>query len=1013
MTRRRPIPLLLAGAVSVGGLAVGAGVTAAPAASAVPATAHVTVVIEKVSALDELDGGGEADFYPEVYIGGQSSGGPHLEITDRNNIQPNWTFSADVPFTSAVSTAAVRIEIYDADGFLRFERDHADVTTGDADRNLDLSVRLLQCARLVPGQGLAGDKPGSCDQSLGTDGEASDRARLQFRVTTTIPDSDGDGLYDTWEANGYDATGSGVTVDLPAMGARVDHKDLFVELDAVGDARLSRADIEAVKRAFAAAPLDAGTLAHELPGGIAARPNPDGTRGITLHVDTGAIVDPTASEGAAVGTCGNGIDDDGDRRTDAADRDCVGFGDYLEASAEDPGPANCTDGADNDGDGRADVDDPDCLLGDNLGGGGLVTVREGPSCNLDDAFYATKADSFSSGRADIFRYGLLLPLDASCASAGGWGELGGNDFMVFNTDAGSLMHELGHNLNLNHGGFEARNCKPNYVSVMNYDLQAGVQRVGGGAIVDYAPPRRALDGSSRGAVPGRLDEAALDEDAVLDTTDDRNRFVFTDSNGNKRSPALNSNPNYNADTDPPHESGLQVNIDTANRSGIPADCGNMANDSKLDAQNDWQRISLPFSQFGDAADGPVNPVTDPNLTTAQLRALDDEYNAADLHLSKTGPATAVAGRSVTYQVSVRNDGPATALPMLTDTVPPGATVPVLPSDCTRPAPDQVRCVLAPLREGGQTTVALTMAFSADLVHNAGAPVTLTNTASVAAARGRDPDPADNTASARTRVFAEADLSVAAQLLDRPTELIIGEPTTVRIASTTANAGPSTPMDVRLTTTAAAQPGADAQPASQSALLSAVATGGPRAATTSVTLSCAAPGEHRFDLVTDVSPDRPDDTDPELSNNRAALRLDLDCVVPVALNLKPAQSPNSVNRNSSSDVPAAVLTTTAGEYGLPLAFDAASIEATAVRFGQRAAVDAGRGGPETHQQLHLERSYEPDDRTRDGDLDGVLHFNPTRAELASDTRQACVKGKFRGPAGQLWTFLGCDSIRIVK
>src|SRR5262249_8826356 len=39
--------------------------------------------------------------------------------------------------------------------------------------------------------------------------------------------------------------------------------------------------------------------------------------------------------------------------------------------------------------------------------------------------------------------------------------------------AGTLMHELGHNLNLQHGGqFRIPNCMPNYPSVMNYMYQA-------------------------------------------------------------------------------------------------------------------------------------------------------------------------------------------------------------------------------------------------------------------------------------------------------------------------------------------------------------------------------------------------------------------------------------------------------------------------------------------------------------------------------------------------------------
>lgn len=40
--------------------------------------------------------------------------------------------------------------------------------------------------------------------------------------------------------------------------------------------------------------------------------------------------------------------------------------------------------------------------------------------------------------------------------------------------AGTFMHELGHNLNLQHGGDDGINCKPNYLSVMSYTRQYSV-----------------------------------------------------------------------------------------------------------------------------------------------------------------------------------------------------------------------------------------------------------------------------------------------------------------------------------------------------------------------------------------------------------------------------------------------------------------------------------------------------------------------------------------------------------
>jgi hypothetical protein len=40
--------------------------------------------------------------------------------------------------------------------------------------------------------------------------------------------------------------------------------------------------------------------------------------------------------------------------------------------------------------------------------------------------------------------------------------------LLANYQAATMMHELGHNLGLRHGGSDSRNLKPNYVSVMNY-----------------------------------------------------------------------------------------------------------------------------------------------------------------------------------------------------------------------------------------------------------------------------------------------------------------------------------------------------------------------------------------------------------------------------------------------------------------------------------------------------------------------------------------------------------------
>ncbi len=110
------------------------------------------------------------------------------------------------------------------------------------------------------------------------------------------------------------------------------------------------------------------------------------------------------------------------------------------------------------------------------------------------SFYKLKADNADLRRRLSFHHALFANslADVACGGAGGTSgvaELGGNDLaitlgrsslttatttglnQVINWQSATLMHELGHNLGLRHGGFEDRGYKPNYLSVMNYMYQ--------------------------------------------------------------------------------------------------------------------------------------------------------------------------------------------------------------------------------------------------------------------------------------------------------------------------------------------------------------------------------------------------------------------------------------------------------------------------------------------------------------------------------------------------------------
>lgn len=402
------------------------------------------------------------------------------------------------------------------------------------------------------------------------DGWGDSRSCQALAFAPAPRDRDGDGLLDAWETRGIDADCDGA-VDLPLntapYNADINHKDLFLELDWMAGEAPTRQTVQAVVRAFSLAPVDAGS-----------KMNPDGSLGITLHVDTGTLADSASGEGGVVGNCNNGLDDDGDGGPDQLDPECpavaenLGGGNQLLAqrvsrldgpfytikaanfdaarrfafrygvigrpaqrdptlSEDGAGPLTCQDGIDNGGEGLQDGGDPDCQGDPTLseGGGGPNTCGD----TLDN-----DGD------------GVLDGADSDCQYGGGWGEIGGNDFIEYNHDGGTILHEFGHTLNLGHGGFvdgavDNSNCKPNYLSVMNYDYQFGIPQVATSLqgtdfdgdsileILDFSPPRHDFVDGTTGLAPlrtgatGDLVESSLLETTVLDAFDTENMFIFS------------------------------------------------------------------------------------------------------------------------------------------------------------------------------------------------------------------------------------------------------------------------------------------------------------------------------------------------------------------------------------------------------------------------------------------------------------------------------------------------------
>ena len=217
---------------------------------------------------------------------------------------------------------------------------------------------------------------------------------------------------------------------------------------------------------------------------------------------------------------------------------------------------------------------------------------------------------FKSGRTATFRYAVACHQLGSVGNSGLARGMPGSDFIVSlgtftgvtdTNTAGTFMHELGHALGLDHGGGDAVNNKPNYVSVMNYLWQfPGVTR-GGATLVDYSNAALAI-----------LNEASLDETSGLGPG----------SAGTTIShwvPAKGPNPGafvQLADASQPIDwdgDGLTA------KSAVGVDANNDGSTTTLTPYNDWQKLRLKGGAIGGAGyEPPVQSLLQEELTPQML-----------------------------------------------------------------------------------------------------------------------------------------------------------------------------------------------------------------------------------------------------------------------------------------------------------------------------------------------------------------------------------------------------------
>lgn len=400
---------------------------------------------------------------------------------------------------------------------------------GSADEEAEDIAVPLACVAYVTGGTRSSDFPNTSSpyQKPFNSTYGGGTGNFQFGgdafIAKIVEDRDGDALPDCWEKEGVyidndDTSDRPPDLNLSKMGANPDHKDIFVEVDYMDCAKggncdlLSQdhADISSLNAladvydAFAKAPVD----------------NPDKNPGIELHLspdDRGYIywIDEPISHysGISFRSRGPGSNDD--------------FDDLKSGSNDPNNPGN------------------PCGLRDIDGHFGTENDRKSSNC-----------ENILKAKGLVFRYAIFGHMFKEGLLSSGISEIEGKDILVTlfafkdetrkmatewnnsftkewpDVQAGTFMHELGHTLGLLHGGgygipdSEASNreinCKPNYLSIMNYGYAYNYSGIASGipGVPDDTKVRtnRPLDYSRHEidylAIP--LDENNLDERSGID-----------------------------------------------------------------------------------------------------------------------------------------------------------------------------------------------------------------------------------------------------------------------------------------------------------------------------------------------------------------------------------------------------------------------------------------------------------------------------------------------------------------
>lgn len=343
-----------------------------------------------------------------------------------------------------------------------------------------------------------------------------------LRYTAAASDQDGDGIADRVERGS----------SYRAAGGRIDHRDLWVECDYMRGQGPAAGVVRQAVRVFRRAPLT----------------NPDGTRGVSLHL---TVDDRIPFER----TWGDVTQPDGFRVTRS--RLLAARSAYMDG---DPSYVHY------------------CVFVNQISPSGISGI------SMD-----------STG-------GLGIPGDMFIVALGGpWGPAG----RELGIRTGTLIHELGHNLGLRHGGVDHTNYKPNYISVMNYLYQEGFVEPG------PAGPRRALHWDYSRFKAKNLNEKSLDErDGIPAAKWFASRFIgyrLCDTAFRSVYFRFNRPIDWNCDGD-----AFDV--------GVDYDVNRDFTESVLVSEDNWEHIAWDGGEIGGAGSSAgteyVDPLTELDAGTA-------------------------------------------------------------------------------------------------------------------------------------------------------------------------------------------------------------------------------------------------------------------------------------------------------------------------------------------------------------------------------------------------------------